>query len=143
LRPFSADTTVNADSTSSMPDCRILVVDDSKLVHELARMALEGQAGWQIRCAASGAEAVSLATAEHPDAILLDVEMPEMDGPATVAALRADPASADLPIVFLTAHDDPDELARLRALDVTGVLAKPFDINGLAGQLADVLGWSR
>jgi CheY-like chemotaxis protein len=126
-----------------MPDCRILVVDDSKLVHELARMALEGQAGWAIRCAASGAEAVSLAAAEQPDAILLDVEMPEMDGPATVAALRADPACADLPIVFLTAHDDPGELAQLRALDVAGVLAKPFDVGTLGDELAAVLGWPR
>jgi CheY-like chemotaxis protein len=126
-----------------MPDCRILVVDDSKLVHELARMALEGQSGWEIRCAASGAEAVALAAAEQPDAILLDVEMPEMDGPATVAALRAEPLAAQTPIVFLTAHDNPDELARLRALDVAGVLAKPFDVGTLSDELADVLGWAR
>jgi CheY-like chemotaxis protein len=126
-----------------MPRCRILVVDDSKLVHELARMALEGQAGWEIRCAASGAEALSLARAEPPDAILLDVEMPELDGPASVAALRAEPATAETPIVFLTAHDDPGELARLRALDVAGVLAKPFDVTTLGDELADVLGWTR
>jgi CheY-like chemotaxis protein len=126
-----------------MPRYRILVVDDSKLVHELARMALEQQAGWEIRCAASGAEAVALATAAPPDAILLDVEMPEMDGPATVAALRAEPATAQTPVVFLTAHDDPHELARLRALDVAGVLAKPFDVGTLGDQLAEVLGWPR
>lgn len=106
-------------------------------------MALEGQAGWEIRCAASGAEAVALATAEQPDAILLDVEMPEMDGPATVAALRAEPLTAQTPIVFLTAHDGPDELARLRALDVAGVLAKPFDVGTLGDELADLLGWAR
>jgi CheY-like chemotaxis protein len=126
-----------------MPDCRILVVDDSKLVHELARIALEGQAGWQIRCAASGAEAVALAVAERPDAILLDVEMPEMDGPETVAALRAEPITAQTPIVFLTAHDDPDELARLRALDVAGVLSKPFDVGSLGDELAALLRWGR
>jgi len=106
-------------------------------------MALEGHAGWEVRCAASGAEAVALAAAESPDAILLDVEMPQLDGPATVAALRADPAAADTPIVFLTAHDDPDELARLRTLDVAGALAKPFAIDALAGELADLLGWPR
>jgi CheY-like chemotaxis protein len=126
-----------------MPRCRILVVDDSKLVHELTRMALEGQADWEIRCAASGEEALALAASERPDAILLDVEMPGLDGPATAAALRADPACADLPIVFLTAHDEPEELARLRALGVAGILAKPFDVGTLAGQLADVLGWPR
>jgi CheY-like chemotaxis protein len=141
LRPFAADRTVNADSTASMPRYRILVVDDSKLVHELARMALEGQAGWQIRCAASGAEAVALAAAERPDAILLDVEMPELDGPATVARLRAEPACAQTPVVFLTAHDDPGELARLHALGVSGVLPKPFDVDTLGDRLADLLGW--
>lgn len=122
---------------------RILVVDDSKLVHELARLALEDQAGWEVRCTASGAEAVAVAASERPDAVLLDVEMPELDGPATLAALRAEPACAQLPVLFLTAHDDPDELKGLRALGVAGVLAKPFDVAALAGQLAGVLGWPR
>ncbi|HEV7773554.1 MAG TPA: response regulator [Conexibacter sp.] len=126
-----------------MPRYRILVVDDSKLVHELARVALEAHAGWEVRCTASGAEAVALSAAEPPDAILLDVEMPELDGPDTVAALRAEPITAQTPVVFLTAHDDADELARLRALDVAGVLPKPFDVNTLGGQLADLLGWPR
>ncbi|MFL5817376.1 MAG: response regulator [Conexibacter sp.] len=124
-----------------MPRYRILVVDDSKLVQELARMALETHDGWEVRCTASGAEAVALAVAEPPDAVLLDVEMPELDGPATVAALRAEPVSAQTPIVFLTAHDDPDELTRLRALGVAGVLPKPFDVSTLGAQLADLLGW--
>jgi CheY-like chemotaxis protein len=126
-----------------MPHHRILVVDDSKLVHELARVALEAHDGWEVRCTASGAEAVALAAAEPPDAILLDVEMPGMDGPATVAALRARPASANIPIVFLTGHDDPAERSRLAALAVDGVLSKPFDLAALAGDVADALGWSR
>jgi CheY-like chemotaxis protein len=126
-----------------MPPCRILVVDDSKLVHELARMGLEAHAGWAVRCAFSGREALALAAAERPDAILLDVEMPGLDGPATVAALRAESACAQVPVVFLTAHDAPDELARLRGLGVAGVLAKPFEVDALADQLAGVLGWVR
>jgi two-component system, OmpR family, alkaline phosphatase synthesis response regulator PhoP len=126
-----------------MPRYRILVVDDSKLVHELARVALEAHDSWEVRCTASGAEAVTLAAAEPPDAILLDVEMPQQDGPQTVAALRAEPITAQTPVVFLTAHDDPEELRRLRALDVAGVLQKPFDVSTLGGQLADLLGWPR
>lgn len=107
-------------------------------------MALEARENWEIRCAASGAEAVALATAEPPDAIVLDVEMPAMDGPATVAALRAEPLTARTPVVFLTAHDDPEALARLRALDgVAGVIAKPFDVATLGDELADLLGWTR
>jgi two-component system, OmpR family, response regulator len=124
-----------------MPAYRILVVDDSKLVHELARLALAEHAGWHVSCAASGGEGVALASAERPDAILLDVEMPGLDGPGTVAALREVPSCADVPIVFLTAHDDPSELAQLRALGVAGILAKPFDLGQLAAQLSDTLGW--
>lgn len=121
---------------------RILVVDDSKLVQELARMALETHAGWDVSCATSGAEALALA-AEQPDAVLLDVEMPELDGPGTLAALRADPRCARIPIVFLTGHDDPDELARLDGLDVAGILPKPFEVSALADELARTLGWQR
>jgi len=69
--------------------------------------------------------------------------MPDMDGPATVAALRSEPATAQLPVLFLTGHDDPAERARLAALDVAGVLSKPFGVGELAGQVADALGWPR
>jgi two-component system OmpR family response regulator len=120
---------------------RILVVDDSPIVHELARAALE-LAGWSADCTESGAEAVALDAVERPDAILLDVEMPGMDGPATLAALRTRPG-ARTPVVFLTGHDDPAQRARLAALDVDGVLGKPFDVTGLAGDLAVLLGWDR
>jgi CheY-like chemotaxis protein len=120
---------------------RILVVDDSELVQELARLALE-PAGWHVRCTGSGAEGVASAAAEPPDAVLLDVEMPELDGPATVAALRAQAATARTPILFLTAHEDPQQRARLAALDVAGVLAKPFDVAALAGEVAGALGWT-
>jgi len=126
-----------------MNACRILVVDDSELVQELTRMALEARDDWEIRCAASGAEALALARAEPPDAVLLDVEMPGIDGPQTLAALRAAPATAHTPVVFLTAHDDPGELARLRTLGAAGVLAKPFDVSALADELAALLGWER
>jgi CheY-like chemotaxis protein len=122
---------------------RILVVDDSKVVHELARAALETTAGWEVRCAGSGADALALAASMRPDAVLLDVEMPGMDGPATLAALRARSASATTPVLFLTGHDDATERARLAALAVDGVLSKPFDVAALAGEVADALGWPR
>jgi len=125
-----------------MAPYRILVVDDSELVHELARMALADGPGWDVRCVASGAEAVAAASSLPPDAVLLDVEMPDMDGPATVAALRAQPATADTPILFLTGHDDPAQRARLHQLDVAGVLSKPFDVAALPGQVAEALGWA-
>jgi len=125
-----------------MAGYRILVVDDSELVHELARLALGEQAGWEIRCTASGRDAVALAAANPPDAILLDVEMPALNGPATLAALREEPACATVPVLFLTAHDRPEELERLRALGAAGVLAKPFALEALAGDVVAALGWA-
>jgi CheY-like chemotaxis protein len=126
-----------------MPCYRILVVDDSKLVHELVRYALSTVAGWSVVCGESGAQALQIVDAALPDAILLDVEMPGMDGPATAAELRRRGAVARTPIVFMTAHDDPAERARLDACDVSGVVAKPFDAEQLADDLCGMLGWAR
>jgi CheY-like chemotaxis protein len=126
-----------------MPQHRILAVDDSKVVHELVRYALETVAGWEVVSATSGAAALALDRAEPFDAILLDVEMPDMDGPATAAALHARDPSPGTPIVFLTAHDDPAEQARLLTSGVMGLVAKPFDAARLADQLSALLGWAR
>jgi CheY-like chemotaxis protein len=122
---------------------RILLVDDSPLVHEFARIALEDVGGWELTCVGSGADALRHDDGEPLDAVLVDVEMPDMDGPQTVAALTDAPATRDVPKVFLTAHEDPAELERLAALDVAGVLVKPIDLGSLAGELAALLGWDR
>jgi CheY-like chemotaxis protein len=82
---------------------------------------------------------VAQAKAERPDAILLDVVMPDRDGPATLEALRAEPATASIPVVFLTAVTAADEVARLRQLGAAGVLAKPFDPLRLGAALRAVL----
>lgn len=119
---------------------RILIVDDEDDIREVAQMTLEMMAGWEVRTASSGAEALSVAAADPPDAILLDVMMPEMDGPATLARLRAQPATAGVPVVFLTAKARGAEQRRL-AETGAAVLAKPFDPSLLAGQLSRALGW--
>ena len=90
--------------------------------------------------AASGAEGVQRAKEERPDAILLDVMMPGLDGPSTLARLREDPATASVPIVFLTAKAIASEVDRLRALGAAGVLTKPFDPMTLARELRAALG---
>jgi CheY-like chemotaxis protein len=90
--------------------------------------------------AASGREGLQRAADEAPDAILLDVMMPGMDGPTTLSALRATPATAAIPVVFLTAKAMPSEIERLRGLGAEGVLTKPFDPLTLAGQLRSTLG---
>lgn len=104
-------------------------------------MTLEMMAGWEVRTASSGEEALAMAAAHPPDAILLDVMMPVMDGPATLARLRAEPATAGVPVVFLTAKAQAADQRRLAEMGAAGVLAKPFDPMTLADQVSRTLGW--
>jgi CheY-like chemotaxis protein len=122
---------------------RVLVVDDDDAIREVAQTSLELVAGWQVEVASSGQEAVELCVADPPDAVLLDVMMPLMDGPTTFARLQADPRTRMVPVVLLTAKVQPAERRRWEGLGVSGVLAKPFDPLRLAGQVADLLGWDR
>jgi len=120
---------------------RILVVDDDALLREVAQTALELVAGWQVSTAPSGAQAQQHARSEHPDAILLDVMMPGLDGPTTVTALRADPTTRDIPIIFLTAKMSSDDRGEWQALNLAGVISKPFDPMTLAAEVSVMLGW--
>jgi CheY-like chemotaxis protein len=121
---------------------RVVLVDDEDDIRLVARASLERLAGWTVYPASSGAEGVALARAERPDAIVLDVMMPGMDGPATLAALRADPATASIPVVFLTAKVQAAERRRLEELGAAGGVAKPFDPMALAAELAAAFGWA-
>lgn len=120
---------------------RILVVDDSPLIREAARIGLEAVAGHSVETAQSGEEAVARAAAQRPDAILLDVVMPGMDGPATLAALRAGEATRDLPVVMVTGLDAATHGPQLEELGAAGMISKPFDPTTLASQVAQLLRW--
>lgn len=117
----------------------VLIVDDDDGIRLIARRALERLAGWEVLTAASGAEALDLAAGA--DAVLLDVMMPGMDGPATLAELRARPDTADVPVVMLTAKVQESERAELAELPSSGVLAKPFDPLTLHREVAELVGW--
>ncbi len=119
----------------------LLLIDDDDDIREIAQLSIEVGTDWQVLTAASGAEGLEIARAQKPDAILLDVMMPTMDGPATLEVLRADALTREIPVVFLTAKARPAERDRLAGLAVSGVLAKPFDPLLLAEQLREVLGW--
>ena len=121
---------------------KILLVDDEDDIREVAQMSLEMTAGWEVVAAGSGAEALRLAAAERPDAILLDVMMPGMDGPATARALKAEPETAGIPIILLTAKVQAADRRRFDDLGVAGILSKPFDPMTLADEVAGVLGWN-
>ena len=121
---------------------RVLVVDDDELILEVAQMCLEAVGGWQVTTASSGQEGLDRAVSERPDAIVMDVMMPGMDGPTTAVALRENPVTAGIPIVLLTAKAQGKGQPDLSALPVVGVLSKPFDPMLLPGTLASMLGWS-
>lgn len=120
----------------------LLLIDDDDDVREIAQLSLELGAGWTIYAAASGEEGIAVALDKQPEAILLDVMMPVLDGPATLARLRDDERTRDVPVLFLTAKARPAERDRLAGLSVSGVLAKPFDPVRLPQQISDLLGWS-
>ncbi len=124
-----------------MTSRRVLVIDDDDEVREVARVSLEMMAGWQVFAAGSGSEGLALAAAERPEAILLDVLMPDMDGVATVERLRDAAATRDIPVILLTAVSQDDNWRRFQELGVAGVIAKPFDAIRLADQVAATLGW--
>lgn len=118
---------------------RVLVVDDSRLIRQLATMALEGVAGWHVVAAESGAEALELAASESPEAILLDAVMPDMDGPATLSGLQASPDTREIPVILVTARDGAEDRAEFERLGAVGVIPKPFEVGRLAGQVTEIL----
>ena len=120
---------------------RILVIDDDAQIRAVASSSLSLVGMWDVLSASSGAEGIAQATTGQPDAILLDVMMPGMDGHATLRELRASPATAGIPVIMLTASVGADGQAPVFEEPVAGVLAKPFDIMGLAGDVAAALGW--
>jgi len=122
---------------------RILVVDDDDAAREAVAYSLQTMAGWDVVEAYCGAQAIESATRHQPDAILLDVVMPAMDGPAMLAKLRTARATSHIPIVLLTAKVQAARDGSLSHLPVAGILLKPFDPKRLAAQVADALGWER
>lgn len=106
---------------------KVLVIDDDADIRSIVRMSLSHTGGMDVIQAASGVEGVRKAREERPHVILLDVMMPGMDGVATLAALRAQPATVMTPVIFLTAKAGAHEVERLTALGAAGVLVKPFD----------------
>jgi CheY-like chemotaxis protein len=119
----------------------VLVVDDSPLIREVARFAHESAGGLSVATAETGAEGLAAASADTPDAVLLDVVMPEMDGLATARALRERDETRAVPVVLMTARDKEEDLRAFAELGVTGVIPKPFDAGTLAAQLRELLGW--
>jgi len=120
---------------------KILIIDDEDDIREVAALSLESVAGWEVVTASSGAQGLARAVEHQPDAILLDVMMPGMDGPSTFRELRKNPATAKIPVLLLTAKVQTSDQRRFADLGVESVLFKPFDPLTLANEISGVLGW--
>ena len=114
---------------------RILCVDDEEDILQVAKLALETVGRFETRQCSNGADALIEARKFHPDVILLDVMMPQMDGLATLKALKQDPAIAGIPVIFMTAKVQPSEVKQYLELGAIGVVAKPFDPMELSQQV--------
>lgn len=114
---------------------RVLYIDDEPDIREIAQLALSLDPALEVRVAESGSEALSLVDNWMPDIVLLDVMMPGLDGPSTLARLRENSSTAELPVVFITARAQSQEIQSFATLDARGVIAKPFDPMTLAQQV--------
>jgi CheY-like chemotaxis protein len=130
-----------ADHAPSVQPRRVLVIDDSSLIRGAVTLALGSVDGWEVLTAASGEEGLERAGVDQPDAVLLDVVMPGLDGVAVAERLARSPNTREIPVVMLTAGESPQERERLERLSVAGVIHKPFELDALAGQLAVLVGW--
>jgi CheY-like chemotaxis protein len=115
-----------------MASFRVLHVDDEPDIREVVEISLGLDPVFAVRSCASGGDALAATVDWSPDLILLDVMMPDMDGPMTLTRLREQPQTAAVPIVFMTARAQSSELDRFLSLGAAGVIAKPFDPMTLA-----------
>ncbi|MGZ5180763.1 MAG: response regulator [Ramlibacter sp.] len=113
----------------------MLYVEDDADIRTIAALALEAVGGLTLQACACGADAIAQAEAFGPDLLLLDVMMPGMDGPTTLARLRELPATREVPVVFMTAKVQASEIENYKALGALGVISKPFDPMRLADQV--------
>lgn len=119
---------------------RLLCVDDEDDIRVILELALELDPAFEVEIVSSGAELLARATRGGYDLFVLDGMMPVMDGYETCRRLKADPATADVPVVFLTAKTQRDEIVRALELGAVACLTKPFDPLTLAGELRAALG---
>jgi CheY-like chemotaxis protein len=121
---------------------KILIVDDEEHLRELVQLCMEDLAGWDTLVAASGKECLEILETEKPNAILLDVSMPGMDGLLVYEYLQSNPITRSIPVILLTARVLPRDRAKFTEMGVAGVIPKPFKPTTLTEEVANILGWN-
>jgi two-component system alkaline phosphatase synthesis response regulator PhoP len=122
-----------------MPPKQILVIDDENDIQEVTRLSLQLTENWTVVSANGGAAGALLALSSQADAILLDVMMPDMDGPSTLRLLQQQ--GVTIPVIFLTAKVQPADRQKFMQLGVKGIISKPFDPVTLGKQIRELLAW--
>jgi CheY-like chemotaxis protein len=122
-----------------MPPKQILIIDDDNDIREVTRLSLQVTEEWTVTGANGGAAGTLFALSAAPDAILLDVMMPGMDGPTTLRVLQQQ--GVTIPVIFLTAKVQPADRQRFMQLGVQGIISKPFDPLTLGIQIREMLAW--
>jgi CheY-like chemotaxis protein len=120
----------------------VLVVDDDDSIRELTQLALESIWGWDILTASGGIEALEVCRAHHPDAVLLDMMMPDMDGLTTFEHLQADEATRDIPVILFTAKGRVGERQPWHGYAIKGMIAKPYNPMTLGDEVSEMLEWT-
>jgi CheY-like chemotaxis protein len=115
-----------------------MMVEDDPDIQIVGRMALEKVGGFNVQVCSSGVEALEKVLEFEPDLILLDVMMPELDGPATLDALRKQPKTEGIPVVFMTAKAMPQEIQSYKDIGALDVIPKPFDPMQLSGAIRSI-----
>jgi CheY-like chemotaxis protein len=115
-----------------------MIVDDSAVLSKMARMNLE-KAGFQVVTASDGQEAMDKVAQENPDIILLDAEMPVMDGWETCEALKKNEATKNIPVMMCTGDNSPEYLEKAKTLGAAGYLTKPYNFQDMIAKVTEAL----
>ncbi len=121
---------------------RILVIDDDEDIREIAKISLEMQTNLEVILAGTSEEGIAAAIAQQPDAILLDVMLPDLDGIETFKRLQANPLTASIPVMFLTAKVHAEDQRLFSRLGIKAIIVKPFKPAQLAFYVTGSLGWN-
>ncbi len=125
----------------SRPLQRILYAEDEPDIQEIAVMTLESIGGYTVKVCNNGREAVDAAASFQPDLLLFDVMMPGMDGTTALTEIHKLPGMAGIPVVFMTAKVQPQEITEYRTMGALEVIAKPFDPMALSETIQNI--WNR
>jgi two-component system, OmpR family, alkaline phosphatase synthesis response regulator PhoP len=120
---------------------RVLIIDDDQSVRTVVQFGIPMVVGWEVVTASSGSEGIQIAQSMQPDAILLDVMMPKMDGIATFNALQTHAVTERIPVILLTGRVEAAETQKFSDMGVNGVIAKPFNALDLPEQISKILQW--